>query len=142
MLIEALDNEKGSDSDSDLFGPDIEKKSKAIDAKKAVEEQLTNDEMLINIKEQDDDYRLLTPREFQEKAQGPPDLPALYRNWTTEVVRRLESWLIENHGFPPQYVEYAVSELNEKSFWKMFDAAQCRRKYGACRNLHERVLQV
>ncbi|KAL8137970.1 hypothetical protein V2J09_003971 [Rumex salicifolius] len=48
-----------------------------------------------------------------------------------EAVRKLESWLIENHGFQPQY---AVSELNEKDFWKMFDAGlyeKCRRKYGA-----------
>ncbi|KAJ6805159.1 delta(24)-sterol reductase-like [Iris pallida] len=48
-----------------------------------------------------------------------------------EAVRRLEDWLIENHGFQPQY---AVSELNEKNFWRMFDAGlyeQCRNKYGA-----------
>ncbi|KAK4488051.1 hypothetical protein RD792_003793 [Penstemon davidsonii] len=47
------------------------------------------------------------------------------------AVSRLESWLIENHGFQPQY---AVSELNEKNFWRMFDAGlyeQARRKYGA-----------
>lgn len=48
-----------------------------------------------------------------------------------EAVRRMELWLIENHGFQPQY---AVSELNEKNFWRMFDAGlyeHCRRKYGA-----------
>lgn len=48
-----------------------------------------------------------------------------------EAVRQMENWLIENHSFQPQY---AVSELNEKSFWRMFDAGlyeQCRRKYGA-----------
>nr|BAE16980.1 sterol C-24 reductase [Zinnia elegans] len=48
-----------------------------------------------------------------------------------DAVRRMESWLIENHGFQPQY---AVSELNEKNFWRMFDAGlyeQCRNKYGA-----------
>ncbi|GAB2234168.1 hypothetical protein Droror1_Dr00003406 [Drosera rotundifolia] len=48
-----------------------------------------------------------------------------------EAVRRLENWLIENHGFQPQY---AVSELSEKNFWRMFDASlyeKCRRKYGA-----------
>lgn len=46
-----------------------------------------------------------------------------------EAVRRLENWLIENHGFQPQY---AVSELNEKNFWRMFDAElyeQARKKY-------------
>ncbi|KAF6160798.1 hypothetical protein GIB67_035999 [Kingdonia uniflora] len=48
-----------------------------------------------------------------------------------EAVRRMENWLIKNHGFQPQY---AVSELNEKDFWKMFDASlyeECRNKYGA-----------
>lgn len=54
--------EKGSDSDSESDGSDIEKKSKAIDAKKAIQEQEANDEMLTNIKEQDDDFRLLTPQ--------------------------------------------------------------------------------
>jgi len=49
----------------------------------------------------------------------------------SEAVRRLEDWLIRNHGFQPQY---SVSELSEKNFWRMFDASHyehCRRKYGA-----------
>ncbi|PKU75870.1 delta(24)-sterol reductase [Dendrobium catenatum] len=48
-----------------------------------------------------------------------------------EAVHHLEQWLIENHGFQPQY---AVSELSEKDFWRMFDGSlyeQCRRKYGS-----------
>ncbi|XP_078448530.1 cell elongation protein / DWARF1 / DIMINUTO (DIM) [Wolffia australiana] len=48
-----------------------------------------------------------------------------------EAVRRLEQWMIENHSFQPQY---AVSELSEKDFWRMFDAElyeACRRKYKA-----------
>ncbi|KAK8567441.1 hypothetical protein V6N13_105406 [Hibiscus sabdariffa] len=48
-----------------------------------------------------------------------------------EAVRKLEKWLIENHSFQPQY---AVSELNEKDFWKMFDAdlyEHVRKKYRA-----------
>lgn len=48
-----------------------------------------------------------------------------------DAVRRMENWLIENHGFQPQY---AVSELTEKNFWRMFDAdlyEECRRKYKA-----------
>lgn len=48
-----------------------------------------------------------------------------------EAVRNLEEWLIQNHGFQPQY---AVSELTEKNFWRMFDGShyeQCRHKYGA-----------
>lgn len=48
-----------------------------------------------------------------------------------ESVKRLEQWLIENHSYQPQY---AVTELNEKDFWRMFDASHyehCRQKYGA-----------
>ncbi|XVE91776.1 hypothetical protein REPUB_Repub01dG0041000 [Reevesia pubescens] len=48
-----------------------------------------------------------------------------------EAVRKMEQWLIENNSFQPQY---AVSELKEKDFWKMFDAGlyeHVRRKYGA-----------
>ncbi|KAL5721426.1 Delta(24)-sterol reductase [Ranunculus cassubicifolius] len=48
-----------------------------------------------------------------------------------EAVRRMETWLIENHGFQPQY---AVSELSEQKFWTMFDASlyeHARKKYGA-----------
>uniref|UniRef100_A0ACD6AQU4 Uncharacterized protein n=3 Tax=Avena sativa TaxID=4498 RepID=A0ACD6AQU4_AVESA len=47
------------------------------------------------------------------------------------AVHRLEQWLIRNHGYETQY---AVTELNEKDFWRMFDASHydlCRRKYGA-----------
>ncbi|XVF03051.1 hypothetical protein REPUB_Repub04eG0226900 [Reevesia pubescens] len=48
-----------------------------------------------------------------------------------EAVCKMEQWLVENHSFQPQY---AVSELNEKDFWRMFDAGlyeHVRRKYGA-----------
>ncbi|XP_051128559.1 delta(24)-sterol reductase-like [Andrographis paniculata] len=48
-----------------------------------------------------------------------------------EAVHRMENWLIENHGFEAQY---AVSELTEQNFWRMFDCElyeHCRRKYGA-----------
>ncbi|KAM0942209.1 putative delta(24)-sterol reductase [Dioscorea sansibarensis] len=48
-----------------------------------------------------------------------------------EAVRRYEQWLIQNHGFQPQYT---VSELSEKDFWRMFDGElyeECRRKYKA-----------
>ncbi|URE28195.1 FAD binding domain [Musa troglodytarum] len=48
-----------------------------------------------------------------------------------EAVHRLEEWLIQNHGFQPQY---SVSELSENNFWRMFDRElydHCRRKYKA-----------
>lgn len=44
---------------------------------------------------------------------------------------RLEQWLIENHGYQTLY---AITELNETDFWKMFDKTlyeKCRKKYGA-----------
>ncbi|KAK4491526.1 hypothetical protein RD792_002277 [Penstemon davidsonii] len=47
-----------------------------------------------------------------------------------EAVRQMENRLIENHGFQPQYT---VSELNEKNFWRMFNAGlyeHCRQKCG------------
>ncbi|EFJ38460.1 hypothetical protein SELMODRAFT_139528 [Selaginella moellendorffii] len=47
------------------------------------------------------------------------------------AVRKMEQWLIDNHGFQPQY---AVTELNEHDFWRMFDATlynACREKYRA-----------
>ncbi|KAK9076268.1 hypothetical protein SSX86_004601 [Deinandra increscens subsp. villosa] len=50
------------------------------------------------------------------------------------AISRMEHWLIENHGFETQY---AVSELSEKDFWRMFDGElyeKCRKKYGAIGN--------
>ncbi|KAI5063492.1 hypothetical protein GOP47_0022039 [Adiantum capillus-veneris] len=45
--------------------------------------------------------------------------------------QRVEQWLIKNHGYQALY---AVTELNEQDFWRMFDGrlyAECRRKYKA-----------
>lgn len=47
------------------------------------------------------------------------------------AVKKMEQWMIENHCFQPQY---AVSELNERDFWRMFDGSlyqRCRDKYKA-----------
>lgn len=44
---------------------------------------------------------------------------------------KLEQWLIENHGYQTLY---AITELNEQDFWKMFDKTlyqKCREKYNA-----------
>lgn len=35
----------------------------------------------------------------------------------SETARQIENWLIENHGFQPQY---AVPELTAKNLWRMF----------------------
>ncbi|KAK5839238.1 hypothetical protein PVK06_008013 [Gossypium arboreum] len=48
-----------------------------------------------------------------------------------EAVSKMEQWLIKNHSF---HQHYAVSELNEKDFWRMFDVdlyEYARKKYGA-----------
>ncbi|KAH7439533.1 hypothetical protein KP509_04G065800 [Ceratopteris richardii] len=48
-----------------------------------------------------------------------------------EACKQIERWLIQNHGFQALY---AVTELNERDFWRMFDASlysRCREKYKA-----------
>lgn len=48
-----------------------------------------------------------------------------------EAVKKLEQWLIDNDAYQALY---AVSELNETDFWRMFDATlynKCREKYKA-----------
>eukprot|EP00271_Cylindrocystis_brebissonii_P015747 TRINITY_DN38741_c0_g1_i1.p1 TRINITY_DN38741_c0_g1~~TRINITY_DN38741_c0_g1_i1.p1 ORF type:complete len:573 (-),score=86.69 TRINITY_DN38741_c0_g1_i1:918-2636(-) len=48
-----------------------------------------------------------------------------------QAVANMEKWLIENHSFQPQY---AVTEMSEREFWKMFDGSlyfKCREKYAA-----------
>ncbi|KAK1397152.1 tRNA and rRNA cytosine-C5-methylase (Nucleolar protein NOL1/NOP2) [Heracleum sosnowskyi] len=112
-VVDDDDQEKGSDSDSESDGSDIEKKSKAIDAKKALEEQEAKDEMLINIKEQDDDFRLLTPQQLKEEAQGPPDLPRLQRR-IKEIVRVLSNFktLRQEGASRKDYVNQLTMDLS------------------------------
>lgn len=48
-----------------------------------------------------------------------------------EASNKLEQWLIKNHGYQTLY---AITELSEPDFWKMFDKtlySKCREKYGA-----------
>lgn len=48
-----------------------------------------------------------------------------------DASHKLEQWLIDNHGYQTLY---AITELNEQDFWKMFDKTlyqQCRDKYKA-----------
>ena len=54
----------------------------------------------------------------------------------------LEQWLIENHGYQTLY---AVTELNETDFWKMFDKTlyeKCRKRYGAVGNFMDVYYKV
>lgn len=51
-----------------------------------------------------------------------------------EASNILEQWLIENHGYQTLY---AVTELSEVDFWKMFDRTlyeKCRKRYKAVGN--------
>lgn len=50
---------------------------------------------------------------------------------TAAASHKMEQWLIDHHGYQAMY---AISELDEKDFWRMFDKtlyAECRAKYGA-----------
>ncbi|KAH7422866.1 hypothetical protein KP509_12G029600 [Ceratopteris richardii] len=48
-----------------------------------------------------------------------------------KACKRIEKWLIDNHGYQALYT---VTELSEEDFWRMFDKTlynDCRRKYKA-----------
>eukprot|EP00250_Pteridium_aquilinum_P007496 c17201_g1_i1 orf=274-2031(+) len=48
-----------------------------------------------------------------------------------KACKRIEKWLIENHGYQALYT---VTELSEEDFWRMFDGTlynECRHKYKA-----------
>lgn len=92
--------------------------------------------------EKDYDKAPLAPGDTSE-AQMYTDLGIWYtpghilrkEKWdVAEASNKLEQWLIENHGYQTLY---AITELSEGDFWKMFDKTlynKCRNKYKAIDN--------
>lgn len=59
-----------------------------------------------------------------------------------EALNTLENWLIQNHGYQTLY---AVTEMTEGDFWKMFDKTlyqKCREQYGAIGNFMDVYYKV
>lgn len=60
FLVSEEGSDEDSDSDSDVSGSNIEKKARATDNEKAREEEDNRAEVVLNIKEESDDFRLPT----------------------------------------------------------------------------------
>jgi ribosomal RNA methyltransferase Nop2 len=106
------DGEKGLDLDSDSDESDIEDRAKKADEDKTREEQDARLELIDNIKEGPDEFRLPTKEEFEEEANRPPDLQNLQRR-IKEIVRVLSNFksLRQDGATRKDYVEQLTMDL-------------------------------
>ncbi|KFK27167.1 hypothetical protein AALP_AA8G344200 [Arabis alpina] len=94
LLEEGSGDEEGSldsDSDSDSDEDNLVKQSEKIDRKTKKDKKEAKLELLDNIKQNDDDFRLPTEEELEEEKSGPPDL-TLLQSRIKDIVRVLSDF--------------------------------------------------